>query len=214
MEVGSKFFMQEGIVEGAENFPAHKTGIVSNWFSICTRRYKCVLRSVCGHVLRTQRSFSQLPALNPPPFFKLNYTLGYLVVLPWKHVLSACVRVRTAGRHGVWGVWSQSEPRKLEGGTSPTFEATLKSNEGYMRANSSDRGANGRHWGRKAHSCYVEHKHTVQTNPGFYSNNMLLDGVGGFSHTWKFPFKIWCLRSVQSTVQALIRQELHHHKVW
>lgn len=29
---------------GALNFPAHKTGIVSCWYSNCTRRYKCVKR--------------------------------------------------------------------------------------------------------------------------------------------------------------------------
>lgn len=42
MKVGNKFFMQERDVEGVENFPAHKTGIVLYWYSVCTQRYKCV----------------------------------------------------------------------------------------------------------------------------------------------------------------------------
>lgn len=42
-----------------------------------------------------------------------------------KLVLFACARVHTAGRHGVWGVWSQEWALiMLDGKTPPTFEAT------------------------------------------------------------------------------------------
>lgn len=34
-------------IEGVENFPAHKTGIVSYGYSICTQRYECVKTCVC-----------------------------------------------------------------------------------------------------------------------------------------------------------------------
>lgn len=117
MEVRNKFFMQEGTSRASKTLPAHKTGIVSYWYSICTQRYKCIKKCVCVCVFKYMY-FGLITVKHVLFFFK--FVQGY---------------THTAGRHGVWGVWSKSERTCWMVGWLQPRSPLLQMCEAFMRAN-------------------------------------------------------------------------------
>lgn len=124
MKVGNKFFMQEG-TSRVLNFPAHKIGIVSCWYSICTQRYKCVKVCVCsgggGVLWRMEQS--------PTTFFSFKCTHMYLVILLWKlfFFFFVCAWAHTLLVIMVSEVCDVLEwAHMLDGRMTPASEPTLK----------------------------------------------------------------------------------------